>query len=289
MSGVFRFSTKRLLLVVTALGIAMGLIAYQNTLVRMRCKRQKEFVNKLKMGGSVVWIGYLTQDGDRTTDSKPQGWIRKWILGETAKPIHSIEIQGGSVPDSVWEELSTFPSVKSLSLLATDSTDETMAIIAKADQLVELHLNELEITDKGLSNLDKLRHLEGLSLYQMGSIDGPGNINGTGYQFLENLNALRHIDMYSTENSSMAVQFLGNKPDLQEVHLGYGTLQPQDIDVLANLPRLEKLILVDCNMNEGLLPKLSIQKNLKYLSCPSETTQATLTLLKKQLPQCTVR
>lgn len=149
------------------------------------------------------------------------------------------------------------------SLLLSDSGmgDATLPWIAKQTQLTELYLDRTAVTDRGLAVLDRLQGLETLSL--AGVAVGP-----TTLQSAAKLPSLQRLSLARTpcDDEDLQVFAQPNKwLALQSLTLDGLSFEGRGLAALSNLPKLQRLSLVDCRLSAASVQHLAPLQQLKQL------------------------
>lgn len=104
-----------------------------------------------------------------------------------------------------------------------DFSDEQLkAILKLGEQIVWLDLSDTKITDKGLQQIGKLRHLTRLSLDNTA-------ISDEGLSFLKNAKNLLYLNLYHTAVSDRGLKSLEGLKNLKALYLWQTRVTPQGV------------------------------------------------------------
>lgn len=178
--GRFTFSTKSLMLIVTAL--CLGPFYWCGHQVQLRAKAASAVSRLNDVSGGVRVKLFATEEG-RGTD------FAAWVLGDDVcrkaryanffatqisdkdlAPISDLQcleelgLAETAITDTALVDVAQLRHLRVLSLERTKITDAGIGLIAKIDSLEELDLSGTEVTDAGLMKLSKLRSLHRLDI-----------------------------------------------------------------------------------------------------------------------------
>jgi len=182
-------------------------------------------------------------------------------------------------------------TVISISLADTAVTDEDLALLKRATNLVSLDLSGAIISDAGIANLKGLTELTSLNL-------NATNVTGAGLVHIQSLTKLRRLDIsfgFGTGGDSESIvhaigpnlddaslKYLKRLTKLVDLNLDNCRIGDEGLAHLAELTNLEKLHLSATDItNDGLghLKSLSSLRDLD-ISENEDITNAALTQLK---------
>jgi len=162
---LFRFSLRTLLVLITLLGIWLGLQG-------KRARDQKEAIQSIlapdKNNDVAVYYDYQLDDaGQYLAAAVPPGpeWLRQLIGDHFFISADSISFYGPDVSASQLEPLKRLPGLKSLTFSSTSFSDEGFAHLKDLGTLRSLVIDDSTITDGGLSHLVRLSRLQELRLF----------------------------------------------------------------------------------------------------------------------------
>ena len=184
--------------------------------------------------------------------------------------LRCLRLGSTSISDSTINGLSHLTDLRSLDLEVCENiSDDSMAIIAGFSRLRCLNLKKtafekLKITDKALSDLSSLEHLELLILY--------GNrITDAGMSDLAKLTELQFLDLSLVGITDKGVHALAPLTKLRNLSLLYNTgfsgplLTDDCTTTISSFKDLEHLSLVGAKISASSVAELGKLKELKYL------------------------
>ncbi len=119
-----------------------------------------------------------------------------------------------NLTDELFSSLTpVIPKMVSMDLSATSITDESVALLASANDLRMIRLSETAITDKALETLSKLPNLESINLYGT-------RVSDAGVEKLKVLPNLKRLYLWQTDVSENAISEL--KKTLPELEIVTG-------------------------------------------------------------------
>lgn len=173
--------------------------------------------------------------------------------------IHWISIS----QDNGRQELSSltaFPELQILGLGFVDISDRDMAVIGKLKNLYGLSLNETHITDVGLAQLAELPNLRWLDLRQV-------PIHGSGFAGWKSASTLEHLDCWGSDLDNSGLLLLGQFKNLRMLNLDEClNLRTSTFEVLTSLPKLEEVGLPLVDDEDAAIEILKRLPRLKTLN-----------------------
>ena len=209
--------------------------------------------------------------------------------------LRCLRLGSTSISDSTINGLSHLTDLRSLDLEVCENiSDDSMAIIAGFSRLRCLNLKKtafekLKITDKALSDLSSLEHLELLILY--------GNrLTDAGMSDLAKLTQLQVLDLSLVGITDKGVHALAPLKRLQSLSLLYNTgfsgplLTDDCTTTISGFKDLNHLNLVGAKISASSVPELGKLKELKYLEIQyTRVTPEDVERLHGLLPQLRIR
>ncbi|MBT4691837.1 MAG: PQQ-binding-like beta-propeller repeat protein [Planctomycetaceae bacterium] len=184
--------------------------------------------------------------------------------------LRCLRIGGTTISDTTIKGLSNLANLRSLDLEVCENiSDDSMPIIAGFSRLRCLNLKKtafekLKITDKALSNLSSLEHLELLILY--------GNrLTDAGMSDLAKLTQLQFLDLSLVGITDKGVHALAPLKRLRSLSLLYNTgfsgplLTDNCTTTISSFKGLKHLSLVGAKISTSSIAELGKLKELKYL------------------------
>lgn len=159
----FQISLRFLLVVVTLIGLGLGVVAE-------RARRQREFQQRLAEVGAAVMFDYHRKgdsaDADFNPRAQPPGpeWLRRLLGEEFFRKVVYVNMIGQEVGDERRACLRLGDSIEYLILDSSSIGDAAMADVAQCRRLTVLSLLDTQVTDAGLKQLAGLRRLQYLSV-----------------------------------------------------------------------------------------------------------------------------
>lgn len=142
------------------------------------------------------------------------------------------------------QSLSKLPGLKELSLVRTPIDDASLANLRKCKALEHLNLEATNISGSGLAALSRLPHLAEIRL---GS-----KVTTEGLASLQSLKGLRILWLQETNLDDEALKALSNVKSLRALWISSGRITNAGLAHLAQLPKLEDLVLEADVTDEGI-------------------------------------
>ncbi len=209
--------------------------------------------------------------------------------------LRCLRLGGTTISDTTINGLSHLTDLRSLDLEVCENiSDDSMPIIAEFSQLRCLILKKtafekLKITDRALSDLSSLEHLEFLSLY--------GNrLTDEGMSDLAKLTQLQFLDLSLVGITDKGVHALAPLKRLRALYLLYNTgfsgplLTDDCMTTISSFKDLNHLNMVGAKISNGSLDELGKLKNLAYLEIQyTRVNPAGVERLQGLLPHTRIR
>jgi internalin A len=181
------------------------------------------------------------------------------------KDLEEVHVDNSNLTDASLRTLSTMPKVESLALQGNNFTDDGLAYLSEMKQLKSLSvgMSKSQITDAGAAHLANLVNLEALDLQK-------ARISDEGVKHLIGLTKLKSISLTGGGDSPFAIT-------------------DQGLAILASLPNLERLFLINSRITEAGIAQLASMKKLRHLSIGSANLDgAAISRLRQALPRVKV-
>lgn len=275
----FRISLKWFLLATTAIGILSGTIGkrlYDEWQHRAWLAAQRRIHDEITAVNGNVDL----RDGavievrlGRATDHRCIALLK----GATELRELSADIPASDA-EYLW--LQGHPQLRTLCVMGSEVTDNTLERIGTCSQLSSLSIGQTTITDDGLSHLRGLESLENLTLGKM-------KLSGSGLKYLERLPRLKTLRLINCPICDEALEHVGNLRGLTSLDLtgtaitGAGLPQLSQLqslreltlngttlihgDGLAELDGVTRLSIAEAHFGPGVLRAVAQMDSLKYL------------------------
>jgi len=147
-----RFGLRTLLIVVTALCVALGLLLHE----AIDYKRRKDGARALiaSLGGKIQSVGWSLEPSDG------YNWLSHMVLdAEHPERLWDVDLSGSAVSKADLATLAKCDWIRVLSLANTTVGDAEMEPVAKLSKLRQLDLSGTAVSDDGLPQLKNLARL----------------------------------------------------------------------------------------------------------------------------------
>lgn len=202
-----RISLRTLLLLVTVLGVALGV--YLN-----RVQQQARAVAMIERLGGQCWYTYQVDENriGYQTPREPSApkWLRTVLSDHFFTTVIMVNLKQSEVTDDDLKLLVGLRNLKRLDLEGPSITDSSLEHIGRMTSLEVLHLFDTRVTDQGLAHVATLKQLTSLGL-------SVSRISDKGLVHLSGLKALETLYMTENEITNDGLKALSGLPSLKEV------------------------------------------------------------------------
>jgi hypothetical protein len=194
-----RYSLRSLLLVTTALAVALGVWVG-------RAQRQRRALERVEaLGGSYAYV-------PRAGSPDWRSWIGRRLGQHYVERVDYVQLTGSRAKDEDLEHLSALSGLRSLALQSTSITHEGLAHVAAIDSLEALYVGDTQITDAGLAHLRGLSHLREISFWK-------ADVTDDGLVHLREMTSLRWLSLDSTDVTDAGLAHLRTMTWLEQLDL----------------------------------------------------------------------
>jgi len=174
------------------------------------------------------------------------------------KSVESLHLEGTKIKDSDLTYIANMPKLERLYLDSTAVTDEGVKHLANMTSLEKLSLENTSVADKGIASLTKL-NLSELHLSNT-------RVRAEGLTSIAKFSKLKHLDLgaYFPKGDKNLIALAANK-ELEWLDLRDSEIAVEDLDEVAQISSLCKLVLANCKIEEGAITALETLPNLKTL------------------------
>ena len=269
-----RFRLRTLLIVITMLGIWMG--------VEVRgARRQASAVSEIrKLGGWVLYdFEYDPQVSGTSRKLNGRSWVPRWVLARigvdwfhtvvAVNMVYDLRPGGGRtdnqqakdaerrglvVRGTVTDTLAGVPHLRQLFLKDTQTTDECLAAISRLHRLERLYCwDAVQVTDAGVAHLRKLPKLKDVHLSNSQITDESLGVFGEMVQ----MKALSLQQNAFTDRGLARLTKLNRLKELW-IDMGPTDITDQGLAYLENLQTLEVLAIQDTHATQEGVDKLKL-------------------------------
>lgn len=234
-----RFSLRELMLLVAVIGLALAVLF-------SRPHRQRRAVDAIRaLGGTVACV--IGQGDGVPTTIRQSPWSR-WMMGEVATRVRSIDLSNTKVTDSDLTQLESLSDTRALNLAQTPIQGVGLAVLRSMPQLKELDLSGTKITDASLAHLRRLSNLEVLNLNNT-------PITGTGLAVLRTLPSIGQLSLRNTGITNASLAHLAGLKQLRTLDLDNTQVTDAGLVRLQECVNLQALSLENTRVGmAGVLP-----------------------------------
>jgi hypothetical protein len=261
----FQFRLATLLLLITGLGIWLGLQVN-------RVNRQRRAVAEITARKGIVGYDYQTDLNPKTSEKEPPGpkWLRQLIGDDYFCEVECVDFA-----------TDYFGRRKELGLSKVD--DDGLACLELIPKITTLELgNNRAITDAGLVHLRNLNDLSTVYLYR-------SSITGPGLAHLADLPALKVVDLKWAPVTNEGLVHLGRMKSLTAIVLDDTQITDDGLVSLQGLTQLKTLRLNNTAITDAGLRHLRGMSGLEELSLrETDVSDAAVAELKWALPKCRI-
>jgi Leucine-rich repeat (LRR) protein len=174
-------------------------------------------------------------------------------------------------------------SLRVLKIGSTKIDDEVLALVAEMTNITSLALDTCNITDAGVTKLDKLP-LTSFTVFQC------SDVNDKGLKVLANYPDLSQLTLRDVPAKCACLALLPHPERITSLTLGQSNISDSEAAVLSKMTSLQKLDLSITGVTDGVVETLGQLKKLKQLTI-SETgiSEEGVHKLKAALPDCAIR
>lgn len=284
---LLRFRLRTLLLAMLAISVALGV--YVN-----RARRQQAAITAIKkFGGEAVYDYQFKNDWSvPDADSWAPAWLRKRLSDDFFHSIKEVTVNGPAdfqesqrieveVTDELLRNLDGLPWLEYLFVNDIPVSDDGVSHIGKLRCLRVLVI-ETNVTDAGVAHLAGCRQLEALHLR------GGSQLGEEGLGAISQLPRLKTLYLSEHQFTDRGLAHVGQMRQLTTLRLHYSNITDDGLAHLANLTELESLGLLGCSqVTTAGLWHLRGLKNLRSLDLQG-TLVTDASKLGAALPDCVI-
>jgi len=182
------------------------------------------------------------------------------------------------------EQLAKKDTLRTLKVGGPDVDDDVLGVIAGMDKLVNLSLDNCDMTDAGVSGLGKVPLVD-LTIYQAPSV------TDAGLEVLANYNDLQRLtlrDVPSAKGTALAK--LPNPEKLVSLNMSQSGIGDAEVAHLAGMTNLETLSLSETQLTDQAVDALAKLTSLKEMVLTQTSiSEEGMNRLRDALPDCSIR
>lgn len=178
------------------------------------------------------------------------------------KNLVSLHLEGTKIKDSDLTYIANLLKLERLYLDRTAISDDGLKHIANLSSLEKLSLEHTSISDRGLAHLSKL-NLRELCV-------GDTRLRAEGLTTIGKFSQLKHLELgsYFPKGDKNLIALAAAK-ELEWLDLRDSEIAVEDLDEVAQIASLRKLVLANCKIEDGAITALETLTNLKTLDLSS--------------------
>jgi serine/threonine protein kinase len=178
------------------------------------------------------------------------------------KNLVSLHLEGTKIKDSDLTYIATLPKLERLYLDRTAISDDGLKHLANMSSLEKLSLEQTSIGDRGIAHVAKLK------LRELCVSDT--RVKSEGLATIGKFSKLKHLELgaYFPKGDKNLIA-LASAKELEWLDLKDGEIAVEDLDEVAQITSLRKLVLANCKIEDGAITALETLPNLKTLDLSS--------------------
>lgn len=277
----FRFSLRTLLLLVTVLGMWLGLHLHA-------MRRQQESIAAIKNIGGACYYDFQEDvvPGNASTSLVPS-LLRKWLGDDFFHDITIVNLTHCYDAKGQWQKnllgtgedlkhLAGFPKLKVLFLHNKQASNAGLAYVGKLSHLEKLYiLHAPDLGDEGVAHLSKLHKLKCVLI-------NDSQITDDSLKVFASMPSLQILDLEDNHFTNHGLAHLSHMGQLISLNFGRGDVSgitDEGLAHLEGLENLEELGLAGTGITSAGLKHLKGLKKLRALSVPADVVSSLETTL----------
>lgn len=182
------------------------------------------------------------------------------------------------------EQLAKKDTLRTLKVGGPDVDDDVLGVIAGMDKLVNLSLDNCDMTDAGVSGLGKLPLVD-LTIYQAPSV------TDAGLEVLANFNGLQRLTLRDVPPAKgTALAKLPNPQKLVSLNMSQSGVGDAEVAHLTEMTNLESLNLSETQLTDQAVDALAKLTSLKEMVLTQTSiSEEGMNRLRAALPDCSIR
>ncbi len=303
---LFQFSLRWLLVVMTVVGVGIGLLVKEVRQRRAAIAMLHERAEGVQYKHGLFYVG--TEKRYDISRLPAPGWLVRIFGEEIFLEPAEIWFSGPQLADEDLAYLPTWNSIRLLHLMDCESlTGRYAEHLAKLTSLEVLLLMRAKISDDKLSFLSNLANLQNLYLSRMGVTDAaiPSIVELKSLRSLTLLNcpitdsackelgtmtSLQKLSLSGTQIGDAGLAHLSELPNLVHLRVNHTRISDGGLRFVAKMQNLEELGLSATSITDAGLAKLHGLKNLKKIQLHStNVTEKGKTEILDAIPNLVIR
>jgi hypothetical protein len=210
------------------------------------------------------------------------------VLSQLPK-LESLSLQGAAFSGKGLRHIAAIPALKSLTLESSCSDSiHGLAWLKSSPKLEELHIIGARLDNAGLDGIEKCSRLKVLSIFGCAATDAD----------MERIASLTQLEVLSMERAGIHSKGLIRLKTLTKLRalsislgdfVGGEIISDEALGVIAHLPQLKKLALVETTLTKNGIEQLEKLSELQELSLVKTNVSAeSVKKIRKALPNCKI-
>jgi hypothetical protein len=240
----------------------------------------KLFIAVIILCWLAVWLHQLRLEHLALFQLALGGYSEGWPPVLDRLDGHIVELRLSKIADDDLNVLEQFTKLHTLDLAA--SRKMPVEISPGRIELVLVPVQENRLTDSGLTHLERLTNLDGLSLRDT-------QVTDAGLQHLRLLARLRVLNLEGCRITGEGLAHLENLERLDSLLLSRSTISDEGLAHLARFPRLAHVSLSDTQISDAGLIHLQRVSTLEAVELANtKVTDEGVRMLQHALPNCKI-
>jgi hypothetical protein len=233
-----------------------------------RTRAQRRAIRAIEQAGGEVFFDYQYRDGKVIPEGKPREplWLRRWLGDEFFHDVVRVDFSmTGSRVNVAMSGVEQFDRLEELDFIGSKLDDTGLSHVKGLKALRVMELFMTDVTNVGLRHLRSLASVEELSIVPKRGELGRVYIEEDGLANLEGLKRLRKLNLFNTGITDRGVAHLKGLTRLEELNLSWTNISEVGLEHLTGLTNLRKLDLSGCRLTDRWMPILARLTELREL------------------------
>jgi hypothetical protein len=233
-----------------------------------RTRAQRRAIRAIEQAGGEALFDYQYQHGKVVRDGRPREpvWLRKWTGDEFFHDVVRVNFfSTDSRVNAAMSGVEQLDGLVELDFVDSGLDDTGLSHVKNLRGLRVLELYHTAVTNEGLRHLRSLVNLEELEFSPDTPAGDSVNVKEDGLANLEGLKRLRKLSLFNTGVTDRGVAHLRGLTSLEELDLSLTNVTDGGVEHLTGLTNLRKLKLNSCRLTDRGMVALAKMVGLREL------------------------